>query len=182
MFYYEVLLVSAAACSIRERVRPNKIAVAACLVYALLFPLLSKRIEIFLPTYPVLALAVAYIAVCAGHGFRFLSRTSVTSSALHWMGERSYVIYVLHFQVLAFAGLAMQMGGLNFRSPTAFAVGLTVAVLAAIPLYEFVHKTVEASGIRIGRELSGSLQSLSAGYEAKRWPLGKDSAVPHGKG
>lgn len=162
-FYYEVLLVAGAACFLRDKIKPSLPGFAITGAYILSFPLLPKAFHFFVFSYPILTLAVAYFVVCAGHGLGLARSGSALDRILLWTGERSYVIYVLHFQVLAVAGLVLQMGGLNFSHPLTYNVLLMLAMLAALPVFEFFHKLIEVPGIAAGRQMIVKLKLAPQG-------------------
>jgi exopolysaccharide production protein ExoZ len=150
-FFFEVLIVAACACSVREHIRPNLLLIALAAGFVMMFPLIPKTISNYLIAYPILTVAISYIVVCAGHEFRILNPKSAASRFLYWTGERSYVIYVFHFQVLAISGLVLQMTGVNYGSWWAYAILLMATPILAAPLYELIHKAIEIPGIEFGK-------------------------------
>jgi peptidoglycan/LPS O-acetylase OafA/YrhL len=70
------------------------------------------------------------------------------------LGARSYTLYVLHFQFLAWAGLAGQLAGLNFSAPRVYDLILVAGLLGGVPLLELVHRAVENPCINLARKLA----------------------------
>ena len=160
-FFFEIMIVAAAACAFRDNIRPNAWLLALAALYTLGFPMLPKTTPIYAVAYPLFTVAISYIVVCAGHEFRILRPSSTISRFLFWAGERSYVIYVFHFQVLAITGGVLQMLGLNYGGWWIYASLLMASQILAAPLYEFIHKAVEVPGIEMGRRLARSVSRRS---------------------
>jgi peptidoglycan/LPS O-acetylase OafA/YrhL len=79
--------------------------------------------------------------------------TSILGRAFFWLGERSYVIYVMHFQVLSLLGYVLQRFAINFTHPQLYSVGLTVLSIPFLLVIEVLHQRVERPGIRMGYRL-----------------------------
>jgi peptidoglycan/LPS O-acetylase OafA/YrhL len=100
----------------------------------------------------VVGLVAAVAAAKEDSGILF-PHTSVLGRTFFWLGERSYVIYVMHFQVLALLGYVLQKFAINFTHPALYNVGLTVLSIPFLLVIEILHQRVERPGIRMGYRL-----------------------------
>jgi peptidoglycan/LPS O-acetylase OafA/YrhL len=125
--------------------------------WVLAFPMLRLPGNWFLVGYAMLLMSIVYIV---NHAATAVIRETpgCMAKALIWLGERSYVLYVLHFQILAIAGLFAQLLGINFSSPRVFDWTLNVSIVLGLPLIEFFHQTVEKGGIRLGARIAGGVR------------------------
>jgi len=111
---------------------------------------------------------IAAVAAAKEDAGILFPHTSVLGRAFFWLGERSYVVYVMHFQVLALLGYVLQRYAINFTHPWLYNVGLTVLSVPFLLVIELLHQRVEKPGIRVGYRLCDRISVRSTSAEARQ--------------
>lgn len=161
VFFAELFCVGAISYQFRRHFRFHSAPFAIAWLWIMSFASLDLRGYIFLLGYVGLLVSVAYVVNCAAGSD--LAGGKRGAGAFVWLGERSYVLYVLHFQILAIAGLVAQSLMLNYTAPSLYNVILICSVALGMPLVDLVHRTLENGGIKAGARVARSLsKSLTA--------------------
>lgn len=99
------------------------------------------------------------LVMLAANGLALPKTRGLAHRIMHYFGDRSYSLYVMHYLVFAFAWLMM-----NAWIPSAFSsplkyglcqLALTLSIL--LPLVELIYRFVELPGARLGRRIAGAL-------------------------
>ncbi len=157
VFFVELFCLGGISYRFRQYFRHFWLLSIAAWIWVIIFPIVPLEGGPFVFGYLALLASIVYIVNHAAI-VTIPTKPGRLQHALIWLGERSYVLYVMHFQLLALAGLLGQSLALNFTMPDIYDLILLAGVFVGLPLVELIHQTVEKGGIRVGARVAESLQ------------------------
>ncbi len=124
---------------------------------------------------PVAAVCFTGLVLIAARNHAFPETRGRIYSALEWLGDRSYTIYLLHFPVFILAWMAIYYGRPSlFGGAISYGVAQVVLVAAILlPICEIVYRGVELPSIALGKRVCRALSRPTMAAES---PL----AIPAG--
>jgi peptidoglycan/LPS O-acetylase OafA/YrhL len=151
VFYIELFGLGAISYHFRHINTNNLLVNCVAWAWIIAFPCFALKGNLFLAGYFGFCIAVTYVV---SYMTRAQLKIKHVSQAMHWLGERSYVYYVFHFQFLALGGLLGQALKLNYTHPNIYNLILILSLIIGLPITEFLHRTVENHGVKLGKKTS----------------------------
>lgn len=155
-FRYDLILLGMLLYHVPIKFPSSKKVLAAAMGAFIAYPFLADWRHYHTVAYAGFAMACAVIVgVAKNNSDSFFGKSSRIGAILLWLGERSYVIYVMHFQVLALIGYLLQRWGVNYSHPRLYSAAVTILFLPFLPLMDLIHRMVEKPFIRLGYAMTG---------------------------
>ncbi len=152
-WYIELFICGAISNRYRHLFKNRLPLLIAASAWVFVFPVLSLNGSAWMLAYLGLVAAIIYIVNCAASASM---RLPAIDRPLVWLGERSYVLYVMHFQFIAIGGLIGQVAGSVFASVAGYNSILIASLVLGLPLVNLLHRTVERWGILTAKNLTES--------------------------
>lgn len=154
-FRYDLILAGILISYFNLNLRPRKSLVYISLALLIYYPTLKGQAGYDTVFYFCLVAVLCAIVIMAkANNDLFFTEIPILPRVMDYLGKRSYIIYVLHFQVLALLGFLLQRKGVNYSHPFIYNLSVTFGSIPFLVVIELLHQYVEMPAIAFGKAIT----------------------------
>jgi peptidoglycan/LPS O-acetylase OafA/YrhL len=152
-FRYDLILLGMVIFLLPLRISASPWIVTGGLLVAAVWTMTPQLILHGTVAYWIYAAALVCVVASAAKDRNVIFPKSWFGKFLHYIGDRSYVVYVMHFQILGTLGYFLQKTSLA-SDPIGYAWALSFAFIPCFVLIEAIHRWIEKPAIRLGYRIA----------------------------